>query len=97
MALDIEVRLVEGQNIVGGMRAELALVSNAVGHVQQFLADGDRVLGQVDAGLIAAERAVERGRRALPIVLMVVGITGLAVAVIVVRRRKRRREAEHEG
>lgn len=94
VAVDIEVRLAEGQHLVGGMRAELAVVSNAVGRVQQFLAESDRVLGQVDAGLIAAERAVERSRRAVPIVLVVCGIAGLAVVVIVVRRRNRRREAE---
>ncbi len=95
MAVDIEVRLVEGQHLVDGMRAELATVSNAVGQVQLLLAEGDRVLGRVDAGLIAAERAVERGRRALPFVLVVGCVAGVAVAVvIVVRRQRRRREAD---
>ncbi|MDP3971579.1 MAG: hypothetical protein Q8P61_01535 [Candidatus Nanopelagicales bacterium] len=97
MAVDIEVRLDEGHRLVGGLRDELAVASGAVDQLERFLKDGDRILRQVDAGLVAAERAVEQGKRAFPFVLVGAGIASVAVAIVIVRRRRRHRELDRQA
>lgn len=92
MAVDVEVRLADGHRLVGGLRGELAVASSAVDQLAQFLDDGDRILRQVDAGLVVAERAVRRGRRAAPFVAVGVAVTGVVVVIVIVRRRRRRRD-----
>lgn len=97
MATDIDVRLVEGQRVISDLRSELATASSTLDQVQHVLHDGDRVLQQIDAGLIAAEQVVERGRRVMPKLLVIGGISAAVIVVVVIIRKRQRDRAEPDA
>lgn len=91
MTTVIDTRMAESQHAVAVLRTELASVDSALDQAQQLLHDGDRLLAQVESGLIIADSAVKAGRRAMPALLVVAGISGAIAVVIVVRKRKRQK------
>ncbi|MEI6624275.1 MAG: hypothetical protein WCP28_20485 [Actinomycetes bacterium] len=94
MSIAIDERLSAGQDTITRLRADLAETSAALEKAQEVLTNGDRLLEQIDAGLELTEVALERGRRVMPKLLIVVAVAGLAVGVVVVIRRRRSADQE---